>query len=690
MGRILDAFRVLIGSKAAEDLGRETGEIVRQLTRRSLPPARGKKGVLQAFHDHPVLRMAVSRIAWDIADVQWHVQRGEEKLDEHAALSALRMPNDRQSGMVFRMVTEAYLDTVGEAPWLALPSDYNDSGFEFLTIPPTAIKGDKDRQGNLEWRVRLGDLEAVFPDDNVIWLKYPDLLNPFGRGRGTGGALVDELEIEDYATEHLKSELFNHARPDMQIHVSGAKSDEIERIKTKWHEEHGGPQNAGKVMFTGAQDPEGTMEAVELSRSVADTKLLDVRDGGKELVRQTYNIPPEIMGDSKDANRATIDAAYYLYSKGVLKRRLGFFAAEVEMKLWPLLPPSSQRGRLGHEKVVPDDKQFRLEVMKTFPSTFEKNEARTLADKEPRDEFDGEFLSAPQPAGPAVPPGGDDGSSDEDGEEKAVLPLRTKSNEDDAERVANEAVPEDGGPEAEMVATEYQAAMAAFAASAIEDLDADISLDDLEPEVREQVERRMEEIWRDKIDDVTRDSLKQTILDGLDEGKNPLKAKADLNDTFNDMKASRRETIARTEMGSAQGAGQDATYKKSPSVEYKAWLHSYLGPHGRENHEDLENETAKSPIPVNKKFWTRGKSADHPCGFGDPEEDANCTCSLLAAFPDDEDKGYTPEQRDELRFQRHKELTERERDFAQVVDDYFEAQRERAIDAFERIIEGPA
>ncbi|MFB6351805.1 MAG: phage portal protein [Bradymonadaceae bacterium] len=695
-----NAWGVLTGQKAVEELGRETAGMVARFQRRQLPAGRGKHGVLKAFHDFPILRACVSRIAWDIADVDWHVRQGEDKSDEHPAIDALQKPNDRQSGVTFRAVTSAYLDTIGEAMWLVLPSTYNASGFEFLTIPPTAARREETGRGEdgngVQWQIRLGDAHLEVPDSNVVWLKYPNLLNPFGRGHGDAETLADDLAVEEYATEHLESELYNHARPDMQVHISGATGDEIDSVKDRWYSEHGGPQNSGKIMFTGARDPEGEMNAIEFSRSIADTKLLEVRDDEREIVRQTYNIPPEILGDAKDSNRATIDAAFYLYSRGVLKRRLGFLASEMNMHLMPLMPGAG--GELEHEKVVPRDKQFQHTVMKTFPSVFEKNEARELADQEPKDELEGEMLPSGGPSGfgppgagaqPVGDEGGDDDQADDEDEEsdsgtgKVIDLYPRKSIEDDADQVAEQGVEEE---ELEEIREAAEEAQRRWAARVLEGLGAPTSIESLEPAIQQKVNERYSWVLPD-INENTRKQVKSKIIEGFDEGLRPQDIKPDLRDLdgFDDVRA---ERVSRTEMLSASNSGTHEAHKKAP-VDYRSWL-STRDSEVRDAHRELDDKTSSNPIPVEQPFEVDGHTADHPGDFGVAELDIQCRCTTVAEFPEDEDKGLTAEERQIVWEQFDARLEEDEDEMADVVQAAFDRQLEQTIEAFERIIEDAA
>ena len=681
--KLFDRFKSFIGLDGGE---LDTTEIV-NLTNQRLSAIDGSsRAMLAAFQQVWILRVCASKIAEAVASTTWHLRNGEgAEAEDGPALDLFMQPNTLQTGYTFMWLTQAYLEVVGEAVWLAIPStEANRTGFEFLPFPPTAVT----RLENGTWDIRLGEFALNAPDSNVIQIKEPTLGNPFGRGHGMAQTLVDELRIDESAAKHIGAVFENHARPDMMVMLPGATGSEVDSVKAKWYDEYGGPANSGKVMFAGAKSADAEMNAVQLSSSLGDTEARETRTDVEEKARKAYGIPPEIIGDSKDSNRATIEAAEYLFAKNVVDPRLSRLEATLNKDVMPLMPGASRR-LYGYPSPIPEDREFKRKVMETTPTAFYINEARRLAGEDELDEFEGERLSKPAPAaspagnGPAppTPPAGDD----EDDEDKEFFTVYTKGDqENDAERIANEAVPPEGAEEADEVAKAWAGTMESAAASVVADLDETLPIEQMRPAVKQTVDKRMAEYWRGKIDPTTRDQLRETLLDAFDKGKNPREIQAAIRRTFGDMKAYRAEAIARTEMMTASNAGTHEAHKESRTVQYRSWLHRYPGPNAREDHIELDARTSENPIPVEQPFEIKGSTAMHPGDFGEGKHDINCHCSTLREFPDR--KGWDPEERDAQFRNFLDDLAEYRREFRPVVVKYFNAQQERALEAIDRIL----
>jgi len=681
-------IKKLLGMRSDETmLG--TSDALQALQDHRLPPSRDKAGILEAYKEVPILRMCVSKIAHSVADTQWQVipETQTEPDPDHPALEIFEKPNSRQSGYIFTMITQAYLDLVGEAIWLTLPSDFNATGFEFLPIPPTKATQTQDDQGNTVWDVKLGSDFVTLDDELVTALTMPDLTNLYGRGHGMGQTLADEIQVDEYAAKHISSTFHNHARPDMMVFMPGVREKQFKKIKEKWYEEYGGPQNSGKIMFSGSNEAEAEMSAVEMSRSLGDSEAAATRTMQEEKVRKGFGIPPEILGDSKDSNRATIEAAEVIYNKNAVKPRLSLLISELNLKVMPMIQ-TARSGEFAFPNPVPDDKELTRKLMKQHPGSFEKNEVRRMAGQEAKDELDGEMA---RPKAPAPSNGGGPPAEEEPKSKEMDFDLYTKGQqEQDAQQVAEEAIQGGGAATGEVVAASTLATEEAASALIGElgsDAD-DVDLGNLKPGIEEAVDERINEIWKGKIDQNTKERVKDTLMDGFEDGKNPREIKQDLAESFEDMKSSRAETIAQNEMGAASSRGKQEVMDDAKSVQKKSWLHPWgLKPAARKQHEFMENRTRKEPIPVNQDFtMSDGTSGQGPHMMNDPSHDVWCHCASLPVTDQERHMEMTDHDRQE-KWQKYKDQVDEKADeFEPVVAQYFEAQKQNALEAFDQII----
>ena len=115
--------------------------------------------------------------------------------------------------------------------------------------------------------------------------------------------------------------------------------------------------------------------------------MIKPRQWTRDLVVQTFGVPPEVLGILSSSNRATITAADYLYAKNVLTPRLEFLRSTLQERLVPEYDP---RLVIDYVSPIEADKQFQLEAAKAAPHTLTVDEWRGLQGFEPLPNREGE------------------------------------------------------------------------------------------------------------------------------------------------------------------------------------------------------------------------------------------------------------------------------------------------------------
>jgi hypothetical protein len=234
----------------------------------------------------------------------------------------------------------------------------------------------------------------------MIWFKRPSLLNPYGRGSGTGVALGDEIETDEYAAKYNKSWFYNNGIPALLVGIKGASPATLEEAKKKWDEENRGFWRAFRTHFY-----RGELNVTRLTTSAKDAQMNETRTFEKEVMRQVYRLPPELIVDVKNSNRATIDAAEDIHARGNLIPRGELLRRAIQMRLVPLYDP---RLIVHYDSPVPEDQKRKLRAMQAQTATPEINEWRAVQGLEPKPEFEGLHMvplnAFAQPLASAAPP----------------------------------------------------------------------------------------------------------------------------------------------------------------------------------------------------------------------------------------------------------------------------------------------
>ena len=364
---------------------------------RQEPDKLSKRDLLESYHENPAFFTVANKITNDIAATSWKAtDRDTRKEDvEGSQLQQIAQEPcpDYMSGVQFWKVMSMYVECVGEA--FAIIDDEPDDPtrpFDLIPVPPTSVQLEQSGEDKAFWRVDFNSFQRKVPQSHMWHLKNPHTLNPFGRGRGMGHAVASEIEIENYAARHEASELYNHARPDIIVRGIGMSEDERQRLKTTWTEKFGGPDRRGMPLFSNSESAEGggDLQIHELSRPLKELGLTELRAFSQEVIRQTFGIPPEVLGIVENSNRATITQAQKIYAENVLVPRLEAIVSSFSRSIRPFLDAENEY--LDYKSPVPQDIELRREMMKDHPQAFKVNEVREVAGVEPLDDERGEQL----------------------------------------------------------------------------------------------------------------------------------------------------------------------------------------------------------------------------------------------------------------------------------------------------------
>jgi len=131
--------------------------------------------------------------------------------------------------------------------------------------------------------------------------------------------------------------------------------------------------------------------------------------------------------------------------------------------------------------------------------------------------------------------------------------------------------------------------------------------------------------------------LQEKLTQGLIQGKSYQDVARDIKERM-DVGATNVQRIAQTEMHRVQQEGRvdalEQAHEKGVQM-VKVWV-STLDDRTRDSHQSLDGQK----VGMEEEFEIRGNKAKQPGGFGVPEEDINCRCTVRAEI-----EGYGPEVR---------------------------------------------
>ncbi len=374
------------------------------------PPVRGTQELLEAYESMPWLRAVAGKVAASVATTEWQlfsVRRGGRAVrelglqragiqsrtrtlarlrrarelreePEHLLHQVLARPNPLMNQAALFRITQVALDLVGDAYWL---KERNGLGavVGLWYIPPHWV-AEHPSPARDTFRMAFGAWQRDVPRTEVVWYHDPAPAWPYGRGSGLGWALLDELEVDEYAAKMAKVLFFNRALPAFLVmSASGEQAigePEMRRLKRDWLAEHETFWRAGRGHFL-----TGRVEVKEFAQQSLGQQIMypQVRTSQRDIVFQTWGAPPEIFGVLESSNRATIGAALYHWELLTIQPRVEFLRSTMQSQL---VEEYDERLILGYEPRVPEDAEYSLSVRKAAPWAWLADEWRGLVGDE--------------------------------------------------------------------------------------------------------------------------------------------------------------------------------------------------------------------------------------------------------------------------------------------------------------------
>lgn len=356
------------------------------VSRWARPPSLNTAEWLDMFSKSPRLAV-VDKIASDLANVDGRLLRimpdgSEVEVTDHPFLDFMEEPNplyEMTSSAVWRL-HEIYLLLVGEGFFL-IERDSRGMPAELWNVPPHWVK-TTPYLGNPTYNiVSPGGIAMSVDVDDMFVMKQLNPLDPFTRGLGIAESIADEVEIDEYAAKFQKRFFYNDATPPVVFSMPEATREQREEFLAQWNKKHKGVDNSHRAAALS-----GNIGVHELNSSGGRSlDFVDSRIAIRDAILEHFGVPREIMGITENSNRATADAAQYIYAKNVLTPKLKQREEAINKQLLPMF---GENLVWRFEAVIPYDKEFdKGKALEAYNAgLITKNEARELLDL---DDIDG-------------------------------------------------------------------------------------------------------------------------------------------------------------------------------------------------------------------------------------------------------------------------------------------------------------
>lgn len=315
--------------------------------------------LLNAYGANGTLYAIVSLVCRAYARPEWNLYRkpkadgrrkystaGEDAAEQrtevttHAALDLWLQPNPWMTGRLFREAGQQHQELVGEQAWVI---NRGPSGkgvpLSMWPVRPDRIAPVGDPQkfiAGFVYRAPDGELVPLSTDE-VIWLRYPHPADPY-RGCGPVQAVLYDLDAQRYSAQWNRNFFLNSAEPGGIIQVPNNLGDtEWERLVTRWRDSHQGVARAHRVAVL-----EAGAQWVDRKISQRDMQFVELRNVGRDVIREAFRINKFMLGSVDDVNRASAEAAAEVFDQQHTVERLDAVREVLNTQLLPMFGPTGE------------------------------------------------------------------------------------------------------------------------------------------------------------------------------------------------------------------------------------------------------------------------------------------------------------------------------------------------------------
>ena len=366
------------------------------LLQRSAPPKSSTQSRLKSYTASAWNGIAVAKVAETVARYfQPRVYKGRpgtdrEDLEKHPFYDLLDNPSPGFTWFDLIFSTQACVSLTGDGFLIVLRNQLGQA-VELLPVSPMQVSTTPTREQPY-FTVTINEQFYVRPE-NMIWIRKPNPSDVFGRGIGPSEQIDRSTDAVRFIDDHIAAYFLNGALPEFICSLENASEPELAAIREGFRQNFGGPTKAGKVHYTGLP-----LSIERLDTTFRDQDLLNIRKDYRDVTCAAHGCPPEILSIIENSNRASIEAAEYLFLKGTITTWIKLWEQAMQRKL---LKPGFF---LCVPSFVPEDAAALDRAIAIAPDCFTINEIRAAHGLPPVDDGDELRVNAPNMASPESQP----------------------------------------------------------------------------------------------------------------------------------------------------------------------------------------------------------------------------------------------------------------------------------------------
>ncbi|MFK0018201.1 phage portal protein [Streptomyces sp. NPDC090798] len=320
---------------------------------------RGTTAELGAMGSVSTLFAIVNRTAKAEAGVEWGLYRKAKsgkkedrvQVTSHAALDLWDKPNAFYTQSVFVEAVAQHKQLTGEQWWVIGYNERSTIPLELWPVRPDRMTPVPDPETFLSGYMYTGPdgQQVALRKEDVIFIRTPHPEDPY-RGIGPVQALLTDLDAVRYSAEWNRNFFLNSAEPGGIIEVPNGLSDaEFNELRDRWNEQHKGVANAHRVAIL----EHGQWKDRKFSQR--DMQFAELRDVGREIIREAFGFPKPMLGSTDDVNRANGESGERMFARWLIVPDLEAMKDALNNQLLPLYGPTAAGLEFDYANPVPED-----------------------------------------------------------------------------------------------------------------------------------------------------------------------------------------------------------------------------------------------------------------------------------------------------------------------------------------------
>ncbi len=346
---------------------------------------RSKKLLLREYRN--LVYSCVSTIAEDVAQYEpiFYYETGKQDriLENHPFLQLLHSPNPHTTQYELFEATQSFIEITGNAFWYLEVKESSHQPVAIHIIEPHRVEICVNSTTGKVDGYKVANYAGVpvpIETYEMLHFKMFNPMNPYW-GLGTVEAGLLYIDTEHEASKFQRNFLANNAMPVGAINIKGQiSSDSFDKVKKQYKQQFQGADNAGKILFTRAEE----IAFTKFGSSLADLDMSSLMKQSQDEVRGMFRMPKAMLGASDEAGlgRANVEAIEYSYSKRTIDPKL--IRIDDSIRLYCREAYRDPKLLVAHKSQIPADREaLRAQAKELTYSVLTQDESRALFDLPP-------------------------------------------------------------------------------------------------------------------------------------------------------------------------------------------------------------------------------------------------------------------------------------------------------------------